>query len=40
MSLLIEIVEILVDNDTFFILLVDKTKLKKTCFLLMNLHTS
>jgi hypothetical protein len=40
MSLLIEIVKILIDNDIFEILLVNKTKLKKTCFLLMNPHNS
>jgi hypothetical protein len=32
MSLLIEIVEILVNNDSFFIFLMDKDKLKKTFF--------
>ncbi len=39
MLLLTEIVKIIVNNNVFFIFLVDKTKLKNTCFLLMNPHS-
>jgi len=35
MSLSIEIVKMLVNNDNFLSLLVDEDKLKNTCFLLM-----
>ncbi len=36
MSLLIEIIKILIGNDIFLTLLVDKEKLKNTCFLLVG----